>query len=401
MKELLYKLQKLESGKRVIKESVSPDDVAELSSRFAQGEIDYDQFKSELEKLEYTDHSMRQGEMGHPDMRDDMAWDREKDEWDQLDRLERDDEDEEDLYDEEVVKEWEDDSWSGPSDPSEEEPSKYKRTVSKSERDAFNKAAAASRDKFLFNDPEDDARWNDMAQHLHNISKDALSGMSSRMMQQRDLEQKQKMAPRKFSTQMDNSELGVPDDYFRNMTYSGGPSEMELKQLYVNKLNKQADQHRMEYESITRNAGLTECGGEGEITTIPITQPSKQQDNVNMNINMSGSGAGGIRDLLKVLRDLDGKDSNGGSSVEVPFSMKTGSDGDMHGELQSGFKDKHQHDESYGNTPNEKYRTVSDVTSSGNDLHKSKGNYGDYPGGDNRMAVKERLESLYNYVKSK
>lgn len=237
MKELLYKIQQLESGK-IIKESVSPDDLMALVDQYANGKLDYAQFKSELKELEERD--VEQEIYG--------------------------DDEPEDLY----VPGEEGDDWEDPRDKK---------------------------------------------------------------------------------------------------------------------------------ESIMHEDDLEECGG-GEITTIPITQPSKQQDNVNMNINMSGSGAGGIRDLLKVLRDLDGKDSNGGTSVELPFSMKSGSDGEMHGELQGGFKDKHQ--EEYANSPSEKYSDVSAVTASGNDLHKSHDSYSHRPyRGDNPMEVKERLESLYSYVKSK
>lgn len=62
------------TGKNILKESADPDQIMQLAARYKAGEITYDEFKSEMETLEYTDYSMRQGEMGNPDMRDDWAY---------------------------------------------------------------------------------------------------------------------------------------------------------------------------------------------------------------------------------------------------------------------------------------------------------------------------------------
>lgn len=67
-------------------ESVDPKRIRELADKLENGEITYDEFRSALDKDEYTDYSMRQGEMGNPDARSDLAWGREKDEWDQEDQ---------------------------------------------------------------------------------------------------------------------------------------------------------------------------------------------------------------------------------------------------------------------------------------------------------------------------
>ena len=51
----------------------------------------------------------------------------------------------------------------------------------------------------------------------------------------------------------------------------------------------------------------TECG-----IPIAIGGPAgapKQQDNVTMNVSMNGSGAGGISDLMKILRNIEGSDN--------------------------------------------------------------------------------------------
>jgi len=57
-----------------------------------------------------------------------------------------------------------------------------------------------------------------------------------------------------------------------------------------------------------RNQSLNECGD--------MPQPPQQQDVVDMNVTLHGSGPGGIRSLMSILRDIEGKDSNGGMTVE-------------------------------------------------------------------------------------
>ena len=57
---------------------------------------------------------------------------------------------------------------------------------------------------------------------------------------------------------------------------------------------------------------IEECGMEA---VMPHSTPA-QPDNVDMNVTLHGSGPGGIRDLMSILRDLEGKDSNGGISVD-------------------------------------------------------------------------------------
>lgn len=58
--------------KKKLKEEVTADDIEMLNMKYKAGMITYDQFRSELDGLEQTDYSMRQGEMGNPDMRDYM-----------------------------------------------------------------------------------------------------------------------------------------------------------------------------------------------------------------------------------------------------------------------------------------------------------------------------------------
>ena len=52
------------------------------------------------------------------------------------------------------------------------------------------------------------------------------------------------------------------------------------------------------------NDDIVEECGMGPMTS-PMSSPMPQQDNVNMNVNMSGSGAGGIRDLMSILKNIE------------------------------------------------------------------------------------------------
>lgn len=125
----------------------------------------------------------------------------------------------------------------------------------------------------------------------------------------------------------------------------------------------------------------------------------KQSDSVTMNVSMNGSGAGGIRDLMSILKsiedgdeekmsdfELDDKDDDG---MDMPLIIKTHKAGDM---IEK---------EAFANSPDEQYGSTADVTPSGDDLHKSKGAYVKAAGGDNPMAIKTRLESLYQEIKNR
>ena len=64
-----------DNEQKAMKESfdADPDEVVKLAQDLKTGLIDYEEFKNKLADLEYTEYSMRQGEMGNPDMRDDKA----------------------------------------------------------------------------------------------------------------------------------------------------------------------------------------------------------------------------------------------------------------------------------------------------------------------------------------
>jgi hypothetical protein len=60
---------------------------------------------------------------------------------------------------------------------------------------------------------------------------------------------------------------------------------------------------------VTESQDIEECGD-------MMPHSPAQQDIVDMNVTLHGSGPGGIRDLMSILRDIEGKDSNGGMTVE-------------------------------------------------------------------------------------
>ena len=62
-------------------------------------------------------------------------------------------------------------------------------------------------------------------------------------------------------------------------------------------------------------AGLMESINMEECGDMMPHSPA-QPDNVDMNVTLHGSGPGGIRDLMSILRDLEGKDSNGAMTVD-------------------------------------------------------------------------------------
>jgi hypothetical protein len=153
------------------------------------------------------------------------------------------------------------------------------------------------------------------------------------------------------------------------------------------------------------DASLGECGG--EITAIPMSS-SQSDDTVSMTINMSGSGKGGIHDILDVIRNIEnGKDggSNAGGILgigghQLPVGDKEINHQDT--DMVIGAQDLEDDlNRNLPNSPHERYSSLKDITASGDDMHKSKDMYARAQPGDNAMAVKERLESLYHFVKSK
>jgi len=111
----------------------------------------------------------------------------------------------------------------------------------------------------------------------------------------------------------------------------------------------------------------------------------KQQDNVSMNVSLNGSGAGGIKDLMAILKGIE-------DAGEEEVAISVGG-ADM-GDLENAF------DEEYANAPQEQVAPVDAVLPTGDDLHGQGGEAPKVNGGGNPMqeALKTQLSRLYTEV---
>ena len=151
----------------------------------------------------------------------------------------------------------------------------------------------------------------------------------------------------------------------------------------------------------------------------PATQ--KQMDSVSMNVNMTAAGAGGLRDLLNVLKDIqDGPES--GSTVHS-FGMST-----PHTDTNSMFDKDHEHGseefgdadkdvlitkkpgmdvltfDDYANEPDEEYSNIAAVIGTGDDLHSNRGDHrmrqtGLPQGRPTVESLKTVLNRMYSQIK--
>lgn len=156
---------------------------------------------------------------------------------------------------------------------------------------------------------------------------------------------------------------------------------------------------------------VNECGD--SMMSAPMEAP-KQADSVTMNVSMNGSGAGGIRDLLNVLKDIqDGPaDDMSGGDMDVGHDMDAAADQLLKKNIDSMATTI---DDDFGNSiagdPGPEMMPAHDA---GDDLHKEKGAYPKANGGDNAMKIKSgttiklpegplkiKLENLYNEIKSR
>ena len=135
----------------------------------------------------------------------------------------------------------------------------------------------------------------------------------------------------------------------------------------------------MNFQDLYRKIQAIDEGKIEECGMAPM--PPRQQDNVNMNVTMSGNGAGGIKDLLNILKNIE--QSGEPHSDDAVIIGNTDVD-DVQAEL----------DDSYENEPNTEVADIDAVTATGNDLH-SKGDEAEkVNGGGNPWNQTEVSESL-------
>jgi len=137
-----------------------------------------------------------------------------------------------------------------------------------------------------------------------------------------------------------------------------------------------------------------ECGGDmpGDIMRPPTP---KQSDSVTMNVSLNGSGAGGIRDLMDVLKNIqDGSDhDHGAMGGEPEIALAFGEE-----QADGGFQNA-------TTEPDEQISGVDAVTATGNDLSSHGGNEvekvngGGNPYNTVQESLVSRLQAHYASIK--
>lgn len=128
----------------------------------------------------------------------------------------------------------------------------------------------------------------------------------------------------------------------------------------------------------TDGPSTDECGD-----MMGPSDPPKQQDNVTMNVSMNGSGAGGIRDLMGILKNIEA----GGDAMDPHPHHVDKLFGDDYENSPEGGSDP----EVYG---------IDAVTQTGNDMHSKGIEEPKVSGGGNPMqeALVNRLASMYEEI---
>jgi len=164
---------------------------------------------------------------------------------------------------------------------------------------------------------------------------------------------------------------------------------------------------------------VAECG---DMMPMPmIAHAPAQQDSVTMNVSMNGNGAGGIKDLMDILRNIEQAAEHDHSHAEpmVAEPHHAGHDHDDNVDIVLGTADEDMladpnkqqggsgaGDESYGNSApggsDAHQFGIDSVTRHGDDMH-SKGSVKRLRvnGGENPLqeALVERLTAMYQEIK--
>ena len=170
------------------------------------------------------------------------------------------------------------------------------------------------------------------------------------------------------------------------------PGERLTSTLPANQAAKNTDTSDKDKD---KTKAVNEECGDMPVGMMGMSSHQGQQDSVTMNISMNGSGAGGIRDLMSILRNIESSDNVdvhshdvgqmfGGDDIEVAFGE----------EMDGGFG-------SATTEPNTATAGIDAVTATGNDIHSKGIEAPKVNGGGNPMheTVKYRLYTLYNEIK--
>lgn len=140
-----------------------------------------------------------------------------------------------------------------------------------------------------------------------------------------------------------------------------------------------------------------ECGS----MPMGISSPPEQQDNVTMNVSMNGSGAGGIRDLMAILKNIEnGEHGDSDILVGEPSEQEP-----IMGAIVQSMGHEHGMGEEYENSVDGGSEPavygIDAVTQTGDDMHSKGLEKPPVNGGGNPMqeALVSRLSQLYNEIK--
>lgn len=126
-----------------------------------------------------------------------------------------------------------------------------------------------------------------------------------------------------------------------------------------------------------------------------------QADSINANVSLNASGPGGIKDLMNILRNIEGGHNHGGE-MEPPAPFGDVDKAVMVKKLP-GF-DSMMNAETFANEPDEMYGDMDSAIRDGGDLNRSKRSFARAQPGDNPMAVesiKNKLSALYEEIKNR
>lgn len=160
------------------------------------------------------------------------------------------------------------------------------------------------------------------------------------------------------------------------------------------------------------DASVEECGSPMPIAIGGPAGLQKQQDNVTMNVSMNGSGPGGIKDLMNILRNIEGSDHSAPQGHEEPIMGEPGESVTGNDSPLSITDEVYDDEEKFANaapggSPKHTHG-IDAVTFSGDDMNsKAKVSPLARAPGTNTLrepvqeGLVERLSSLYNEIKTR
>lgn len=346
--------------KKEVSEEIDTEDIKHLASLLANGEISFDEFNDKINDLRYTDYSMRQGEMGFPNVRDGVRSGRHTDDdWDQMGEPE-DREDRGDDFD---------------GDFQGDLPDRYESVDGEISEGAPDPAMIEEIRGML----KQNMSPEDIAKKLGSI----MPGRpSAKEIKSAATLEKIKMTP---ATSADYDKPQPVSEPATQPIPTAAPVDPSVGGAIKNIKQRQ--------ELLKNDVDVNECGS--MMVSGPPSSPP-QQDSVSMSVNMNGSGKGGIRDLLNILKDIEG---TGGSD---DFRLGHGKMTIIDEPAELGDIMDSTEDEGFANTPAgssgpHKFG-LGAVMHDGNDIHKSTKKNFTF---GNPEEIKVHLESLYQKYKTK